>query len=99
MRLVEGGQEDATRSLVSVAQGTMGEIGDCQFSFLTTRGTMVGFTTLESQLSTERLTDTELALDTTLSGQMEEMRILELAPIQSKGIHCVCLWLPTHKPG
>ena len=50
MRLVEGEQEDVNCSLVSVVLGMMGVTWDCLLSFLTTKGTMVGFPTLGSQL-------------------------------------------------
>jgi len=75
MRLVEGGKEDVDRSFVSAVLGRMGVIWDCLPSFLTTTGTTVEFTTLEPQLSTERLTAAELASDTALLGQMEGMHI------------------------
>ena len=75
MQLLEGEQEDINSSLVSVVLGKMGVIWYCLPSFLITTGTMVGFPTLESQLSTERLTATELPSDTTLLGQMEGMHI------------------------
>lgn len=66
MRLVEGGQEDVDRSLVSAVLGRMGVTWDCLSTFLITTGTTVEFPKLEPQLSTERLTAAELASDTAL---------------------------------
>ena len=43
MRLVEREQGDVNCSLVSVVLGMMGVTWDCLLSFLTTKGTMVGF--------------------------------------------------------
>lgn len=54
----------------------MVEAWDCLLIVLTAECTMVGFATLESLLSIGRLTVAEIALDTALSGAMEEKRTL-----------------------
>lgn len=75
MQLVEGGQEDVDHSLVSAVKGRMGVTWDCLSTFLITTGTMAEFPKLQPQLSTERLTATELASDNALLGQTEGMYI------------------------
>ena len=75
MWIVEGAQEDVYHSLVSAVLGRTRVIWGYLPSFLVTTGTTIEFPILESQLSTERLTATELASDTALLGQMKGMRI------------------------